>query len=166
MNDFTRSSQAPAENEQRLRVRLLHLFALVSRPMTLGVRGLVFDADKRQILLIRHTYVAGWHLPGGGVESGETMETALARELEEEGNIALLGKPELKSIHFNRRASRRDHVAFYLITQFRQTGSHVPDLEIAEARFFPLDALPETTTEPTLHRLAEVFDGAPVSPEW
>jgi len=57
--------------------------------MTLGVRGLVIDADRR-IFLITHTYVPGWHLPGGGVEPGETLIEALARELVEEGNIEIL----------------------------------------------------------------------------
>ncbi len=134
--------------------------------MTLGVRGVVFDAEQGRILLVRHTYVAGWHLPGGGVEPGETMEMSLARELQEEGNIILLGAPELKSIHFNREASRRDHVAVYLITQFRHDGRRRPDFEIADARFFPLDDLPEATTPATRRRLAEIFEGLPVSAEW
>jgi ADP-ribose pyrophosphatase YjhB (NUDIX family) len=152
--------------QMRFRIRLFHLWNLLRRPMTLGVRGLVFEPERREVFLVRHTYVAGWHLPGGGVEPGETMETALVRELEEEGNIALLGAPELKSIHFNRRASRRDHVVVYLITRFRQTGSRRPDMEIAEAGFFPLEALPAETTEGTRRRLAEIFDGRPVSPDW
>ncbi|WP_281354785.1 NUDIX domain-containing protein [Chelativorans alearense] len=157
---------APRPAKTRLLVRLFHLWFLLRRPMTLGVRGVVYNAQANTVLLVRHTYVAGWQLPGGGVEPGETTEAALARELEEEGNIALTGAPELKSVHFNRKASRRDHVAVYLVAGFRQTHPHKPDGEIAEARFFPLDALPEETTEGTRRRLSEIFEGAPVSAEW
>ena len=106
------------------------------------------------------------HLPGGGVEPGETIETALRRELAEEGNIELTGAPELRSLHFNSAASRRDHVALYLVTAFTQTSPRVADREIAEAGFFPLDALPEGLAPSTGRRLAETFDGAPVSQEW
>ncbi|WP_309083265.1 NUDIX domain-containing protein [Chelativorans sp.] len=165
MSGSARRGPRPAE-EMQLRVRLFHLWHLLRRPMTLGVRGVVFDAEERSVLLVRHTYVAGWHFPGGGVEPGETVLSALTRELAEEGNIALLGPPEFKSIHFNRHASRRDHVAIYLVTRFRQEGSPAPGREIAEARFFPLDALPDETTDGTRRRLAEIFAGAGVSPDW
>jgi ADP-ribose pyrophosphatase YjhB (NUDIX family) len=38
--------------------------------MTLGVRGVATDGEGR-VLLVKHTYViAGWWLPGGGVEQG------------------------------------------------------------------------------------------------
>ncbi len=134
--------------------------------MTLGVRGLVYDKATNSVFLIRHTYVPGWQLPGGGVEIEETMVESLARELAEEGNIELLGPPELRSLHLNRRSSKRDHVALYLITAFRQTAPRERDREIAEAGFFPLDQLPSETTPATLRRLAEIFDGAPASPYW
>ena len=134
--------------------------------MTLGVRGLIHDASANSVFLIRHTYVPGWQLPGGGVEVGETMAEALARELVEEGNIALTAPPLLKSMHFNRRASRRDHVGLYLIDSFTQTTPKLPDHEIAEAGFFPLERLPEGTTPATLRRIAEVFQNEPVSPYW
>lgn len=150
----------------RLRARLFHLYFLLRRPMTLGVRGLVVDRAAGAILLIRHTYVPGWQLPGGGVETGETMEEALRRELEEEGNVVLSGPPQLRSMHFNRSASRRDHVGLYLIEGFHQTAPKQPDREIAEAGFFALDALPQGVTPATLRRIAEAFEGAPPTPYW
>ncbi len=134
--------------------------------MTFGVRGLVYDREKNAVFLIRHTYIPGWQLPGGGVEVGETAMQALERELFEEGVIEFTGEPVLRSIHFNRQASRRDHVAFYLIESFRQAQPKLPDREIAEAGFFPLDSLPKTTTPATHRRIAEVFHGVRPSPDW
>ena len=149
-----------------LRARLFHFYFLLRRPMTLGVRGLIHDRASNSVFLIRHTYVPGWQLPGGGVELGETLGEALTRELAEEGNIALTAPPVLKSMHFNRRSSRRDHVAFYLIENYRQAAPKLPDREIAEAGFFPLDRLPQGTTPATHRRIAEIFGDAPVSPDW
>lgn len=151
---------------QRLRAKLFHGWFLLRRPMTLGVRGIVHDAAAGTIFLIRHTYINGWQLPGGGVEVGETMRLSLERELSEEGNIELTGEPRLISIHLNLHASRRDHVGLYLVTDFRQTAPKMPDHEIAEAGFFPLDALPEDTTPGTRRRLAEVFDAVDADLHW
>jgi len=134
--------------------------------MTFGVRGLVHNAEQNSVFLIRHTYVPGWQLPGGGVEVGETAIEALERELFEEGNIEIAVPPALKSIHFNRKASRRDHVAFYVIESYRQAAPKLPDREIAEAGFFPLDRLPDGTTPATHRRIAETFGGALPSPDW
>ncbi|MES0030428.1 MULTISPECIES: NUDIX domain-containing protein [unclassified Mesorhizobium] len=149
-----------------VRARLFHLYFVLRRPMTLGVRGLIHERPSNSVFLIRHTYVPGWHLPGGGVELGETMIEALTRELFEEGNIALTGPPVLKSLHFNHRASRRDHVGLYLVEEFDQPAPKLPDREIAEAGFFPLDRLPVGTTPATLRRIAEVFEGNSASPYW
>ena len=149
----------------RLRGRLFHIYFRIKRPMTLGVRALVQDGEGR-VFLIRHTYVPGWQLPGGGVETGETVREALAKELMEEGNIRLTGPAELFSIYFNRRMSVRDHVALYICRSFEQLSPKLPDHEIAESGFFALDALPETTTSATRQRLAEVFDDASVSEDW
>jgi ADP-ribose pyrophosphatase YjhB (NUDIX family) len=133
--------------------------------MTLGVRGVVLDQQNR-VFLIRHTYVPGWHLPGGGVETGETALEALDRELREEACIALDEPPSLFGVFFNNRASRRDHVLVYVIRRFTVLQAKQPDREIAEAGFFPLHSLPEETTSATRSRLAEVVEGQPPSSHW
>ena len=145
--------------------RLMHFYWRFFRALTVGVRGMVLDGDGR-VFLIKHSYIDGWHLPGGGVEVGETLAEALARELAEEGNIELTAKPVLHGVYFHPVYSRRDHVALYVIRGFRQSALPVPDREIVDHGFFPVDALPEGTTAGTHARLAEVLHGAPKSERW
>lgn len=143
----------------------LHSYWRFSRGVTLGVRGVVLDGSER-VFLIRHTYVPGWHLPGGGVEAGETPLDALRRELREEGCIAVEETPQLCGVFFNAKVSRRDHVIVYLVRRFTVLAPKQPDREIAEAGFFPLDNLPAGTTGATRRRLAEILSGEPQTETW
>ena len=145
--------------------RVMHFYWRFSRPATLGTRAMVIDGAGR-IFLIRHTYINGWHLPGGGVETGESLLETLARELAEEGNIKLGSAPQLYNVYFNRRTSRRDHVALFIVRDFRQDGEPRPNHEIAEHGFFATDALPEDASRATRARVAEVFGGAAISELW
>jgi 8-oxo-dGTP pyrophosphatase MutT (NUDIX family) len=143
----------------------MHAYWRFSRAMTLGVRALVVD-ERRHVFLVQHSYVRGWHLPGGGVETGETLIDALIRELREEANIEPTAPPRLHGIFFNERVSRRDHVAVYVLTDFRRIGEPVPDREIIAHGFFALDQLPNETTAATRARIIEVLGGAPISERW
>ena len=145
--------------------RILHLYWRLARGMTLGVRGLVVD-ERGRVFLVKHSYVAGWHLPGGGVEAGETLREALTRELREEGNIELTAPPQFVGMFFNERTSRRDHVALFVVRAFRQSAAPRPDREIIAHGFYAIDRLPDDTTMGTRARIAEVLGGAPASERW
>jgi 8-oxo-dGTP pyrophosphatase MutT (NUDIX family) len=148
-----------------MRSRVLHTYFRFARGMTLGVRAVVLN-EAGEVFLIRHTYTPGWQFPGGGVEVGETMAEALAKELHEEARISLTGPAQLFGVYFNRKISRRDHVAVYVVRAFTVDEAKKPDMEIAEARFFSLAALPQGLTGGTRRRLAEIVEGAPSSTDW
>jgi 8-oxo-dGTP pyrophosphatase MutT (NUDIX family) len=143
---------------------LLHRFFFLTRGMTLGVRAACFDEEGR-VFLVKHTYVPGWYMPGGGMERHETATDALRKELREEGNLEIRGEPELFHVYYNRKVSKRDHVLFYR-AHVAQTAPRVPDMEIAESGFFALDALPDDVTSATLRRLAEIRGDAAKADHW
>src|ERR1700674_3996658 len=112
--------------------RLLHYYWRLRRGMTLGVRAVVLGPEG--VLLVRHGYAAGWHLPGGGVEPGETFGQALARELAEETGVRLTVPPELHGIFQFEAASKRDHVAVYVVRGFERLAAPKPNWEIRGQR--------------------------------
>lgn len=138
----------------RLLTRVAHTAYIFIKGMTIGVRAACFD-DQGRIFLVRHSYIPGWHMPGGGVERGETVGQALAKELREEGNLELTAPAELKHVFFNRRTSKRDHVVFFRC-QVQQTAPRLKDREIVESGFYALDQLPAGTTSATHRRLKEL----------
>ncbi|MEH3116396.1 MAG: NUDIX domain-containing protein [Methylorubrum populi] len=148
---------------QRLTLRA----ALLTRGMTLGVRGVAVDGQGR-VCLVRHTYIGGWHLPGGGIEPGESGPAAMIREFREEAEVVVGPDVALRLCGFflNPRAQRRDHIALYIAPSFTVAGPKRPDREIAESGFFPLDALPPDTTRATRARLAEIRDGTTPAEFW
>jgi 8-oxo-dGTP pyrophosphatase MutT (NUDIX family) len=148
-------------------MRLLYIgfriYCFVFRPKTLGVRIMLIQ--NAQVLLVRQTYMPGWFIPGGGVKRGETLEQAARREASEEigaemGALSLLGA----YTHFGEQKS--DHNALFLCTDFTFSGKG--DKEIAEVRFFPLDALPEGLLSGHRRRLEEYCTGVeiPQFGEW
>lgn len=145
--------------------KLFHLAFLLKRPVTLGVRVLALN-EKGEILLVKHTYVKGWYLPGGGVEIGETSQAAAGKELLEETGYQVKSELELLSSYYNTSASKRDHVLLYHCKAMDKIREFMPNREIKEIGFFPLDQLPEGTTKSTLRRIKEHLKNEPISEYW
>jgi ADP-ribose pyrophosphatase YjhB (NUDIX family) len=136
---------------------------LVTRPRTIGVRVIV--EREGRVLLIRHSYVPGWHLPGGGVDRGETLAEAARREVREEVGLTVEVDPQPFGVYGRFQYGASDHVAVFVAR--RVEGEPLPDQgEIAEAGFFDPDALPGDTTPATRQRLSEHRARSPRAERW
>ncbi|HWA60226.1 MAG TPA: NUDIX domain-containing protein [Caulobacteraceae bacterium] len=140
------------------------LVSRLTRGMTLGVRGLVLDAEGK-VLLIQHTYLPGWYMPGGGVERGETAEEAIARELVEEAGVRATARPRLVSLHSNHIRFPGDHVLIYRIDAWEACEATSRG-EIAAVGWFAPDALPPDVTPSTRARIEEVLGEGEPHPHW
>jgi ADP-ribose pyrophosphatase YjhB (NUDIX family) len=131
--------------------------------VTFGVRTFVRD-EGGAVFLVRHGYMDGWHLPGGGVDVGETGEAAALRELREESGLA--GEAaRLFGLYLNARLGR-DQVALYVVERFSVAAPPPRGREIADSGFFPVADLPAATTPSTRRRIAEVVEGAAADRYW
>lgn len=134
----------------RILYRLFQVYLFIVRPLTLGVRVMLIRDGKA--LLLRQTYMDGWFMPGGRIEKNETTEQAARREAREEVG-AELHSLSLLGVYSNFKEWKSDHNVLFLCEDFELSGKH--DQEIAELRFFPLEALPSDVWPGHRRRLLE-----------
>ena len=140
--------------------------SLLRPRLTFGVRLAAFDPDGR-IFLVRHSYLPGWHLPGGGIDRGETARAAALREAREEGGIECDAAPDFFHLYHHATTGRHDHIALFAVRDARQrAGWSARGAEILEAAFFAPETPPDTTTPATRIRLAELRGDIPPSDSW
>ncbi len=143
---------------------LFFAYSRATRGMTLGVRVVATDADGR-VLLVKHTYLAGWWLPGGGVDRGETTQDAAVRELRDETGLTATVPARLISVHSNERFFRGEHVLVYGVDAY-EVGERTSHGEIAEIGWFDPHALPQDAHRSTRDRLGEIFGAETASHQW
>jgi ADP-ribose pyrophosphatase YjhB (NUDIX family) len=137
------------------------VFSLLNKT-TIGTRTLIIKNN--QILLVKHTYMPGWYIPGGAVDCGEITLEAAKREAFEETGITLL-ELELVGVYYNTAQKRNDYVIFYICKDFVE-GEMKPNSEIAEQKWFAIDKLPPDISESTKRRIDEYLGKRAIDGKW
>jgi 8-oxo-dGTP pyrophosphatase MutT (NUDIX family) len=135
----------------------------LAAPVAFGACALLDDAQGR-VLLVRHSYRPGWHLPGGGIEAGEPPADGIVRELKEEIGFVRGGAPQLIGIFTRRLGWITNVIALYRVRDAEIAFR--PNFEIREIVYADPAAPPPGTTAATRLRLAEHLGQAPQSPYW
>jgi ADP-ribose pyrophosphatase YjhB (NUDIX family) len=119
------------------------------------VRALIVEQD--QVLLIRTHGSQKWSMPGGGVKRGESLRAAAEREACEETGCKVASERML-GIYINVHEGMTNHVAVFVCRALTPPTDAL-NLEIAEARYWPIDALPSTVSSGLRRRLDEYANG-------
>ena len=117
----------------------------------IGVFALIFNHEK-QILLGHRRDIDWWNLPGGGMESGETVDEALCREVREETGLEV--KVE-RLVGVYSKPQKQEVVLTFLCQAIG--GTLQTTEETRESRYFSPDALPGNTLPKHRQRIEDAL---------
>jgi ADP-ribose pyrophosphatase YjhB (NUDIX family) len=133
-----------------------------SQPRFTVTAGAVITDDQDRVLLLEHVFRpgSGWGIPGGFIAAAEQPEAALRRELREEVGLEL----KRLEIAFVRTLRRPQHIE--IVFRCCAQGEAQPrSLEVKNAAWFPLHALPETLSEDQRRLINRALADGANSPE-
>lgn len=117
-----------------------------------------------KVLLVRHSYVPGWLLPGGGVGRGEAAADAILREMKEEIGLVRSSPPRLFGLYSRRTGWATNVIALYLFDDVEFIFA--PNLEIREIVFTDPLSPPDGTPASVRRRLEEFAGLHPKAAYW
>lgn len=121
------------------------VFSWLTQRVTLGTQIVLLSGQG--VLLVRHRYKAGWHLPGGGIIRGEDLAKCVTRELFEETGYRLVGEPALLGLYPSAaRSWVSNYVAVFYSIYFEAPHAPSQSPEISDCQWFPVGALPPGCT--------------------
>lgn len=128
-------------------ISAVHFFWKVSKYKKSRARAIILNADKSKILLVKNITYRSFHLPGGGIEVGESGQDAVTREVQEELAINITILYSLGRYVYQKTDK---HVEIF-VAQTTSTDFKM-QWELDDASWFPLTQLPELrkTTRQTL----------------
>src|SRR5581483_4149464 len=125
-----------------------------SSTFRIGVYAVIFNEGR--VLLAHRRDIDWWNLPGGGMETGETVEEAMRREVREETGL------EVEVEHLIGVYSKPQKQEVVLTFRCHVTGGVLSATEESrECRFFPPDALPENTLPKHRQRVEDALLNQP-----
>lgn len=115
-----------------------------NRKFVIGISALILN-DLGEVLLFKHTYRRDvpWSFPGGYLKKHEDPDEAMKREIFEESGFEI---NILKPLEVARSHEMARFEVLYQ-AELVSESDFIPSIEVAEARFFPLNALPELLPE-------------------
>ena len=129
----------------------------VLRRPVVGIAALARTPDGRYVL-IRRSDSGEWAMPGGTLEWGETLRSAIERELLEEAGTRLVSLGEVIGVYSRPDRDPRLHAVTVIVEATVAPPSHPPDnpLEILEVRAFAEADLPASLS----HGMSEMLHNA------
>jgi ADP-ribose pyrophosphatase YjhB (NUDIX family) len=134
--------------------KLLKVWWFITRPNVLGVKALLINNE--EVVLVRHNYGHGiWTLPGGGCKRGEDRLHAVLREVREELSVQLKEATWCGAYDSNFEYKNAHVDCFFAHVTDRTVA--IDDFEIAEAKWWPINALPEDRV-PSVSKIISFYE--------
>jgi NAD+ diphosphatase len=134
----------PGEHARRCAACELYVPMQLSPAVLVALRRPAPNDGADELLLVRHSYGPTdlWALVAGFVEAGESLEEAAHREVAEEVGLALTGLTYFGSQPWAMSGPGVVLAGFHAVSADPRAEPVADGRELAQARWFPLDALP------------------------
>jgi mutator protein MutT len=131
-----------------------------SRPVIMVGAGVIILDEHNRILLTQRADNGAWSIPGGSMEPGETLEEVARRETEEEvglrvGEMDFFGVFSGPDLYYEYPNGDQVYNVTVVYTSRQISGRLKIDEESIQAKYFPLDELPEIS--PPLRPVFEAY---------